>query len=198
MGTTPNFLWLEAILRHARAYLAARPDSPISARYLDSVIAAQDIFRQTRLGTDRAYSKWRHKYFDTIAAHKKIRVIYDQARRDCIEWGLDGFPDHFVSYTEEEATQLAAEDMIAFLGDVEIDTDWHQKAIVDLQQAVTDARAIVEAQEAEYRTYRGRVRERKLGYDRAYNLAREFFAAVEDDLDRDGEDYRKLSPYPLF
>lgn len=196
MTTTPNFLWLEAILRHARAYLSARPDGAASKRYLSSVEEALEVFRRTRRETDQSYLGWRHAYNDVIKAHKMVRLAYDQARKHCIEWGFDDYPDHFVSYTEEEKTQAAALDMIAFLEkhDPE-EADWIEPTLGQLRRTIDDARQAFARQEVEWGQYRGRVRARRIGYDRGYSLSQELFDVLKDELDRNSEDYRKLSPY---
>jgi hypothetical protein len=102
-----------------------------------------------------------------------------------------------VAYTDEEITQRAAQEMIAFLEGCGLDADWLETSIARLKSTIDDAKQTFTDQEVLQKVYRGKVKERKRGYDRAYALTREFFAAVKSDLDRDSEDYRLLSPYPL-
>ncbi|MCA9564314.1 MAG: hypothetical protein KC561_12540 [Myxococcales bacterium] len=196
MGTTPNHVQLEGILRDSIAYLKENPKSK-GASYLDTVEEAYTGFLESRAFTDRAYLDWRNLFNDALIAHKRVREAYDHARRQCQEWGVDGFPDRYVAYTEEEPTQEAAVDMAAFLKKLDLDAAWVGKAIERLDSSVAAARAALKSQEVALAAYRKKIKARSTGYELAYRTAREFFQVVSSELEYGSEQYYRLTTIPF-
>ena len=196
MGTTPNFLQIERILVNALAYVARTPKSA-GARLRDEVQATLTELRHVLKVTDQDYLTWRGAYHEVISSHKAIRQAYDAARNHCLEWAVEGFPDQFISYTEEEDTRDIAAKMVAFLGGLDLDAEWVAESSQLLQAAINTADQKSTQQDDALYTYRRKVQARKSGYDTAYEVACAFYRQIEDELDYGSPDYYGLTPHPL-
>ena len=196
MGTTPNYIQIERILINQQQYASQKPTSAGGSLKADVEQALTD-FRDAVDLTDREYLAWRSTFNGVLKAHKGLRAQYDGARNECLEWGVDGFPDAFVSYMDEEKTQENGEAMVVFLKDVDLNQEWVAARTQSLQQALNEARSAQQMQEIALRKYRGLVPTRTTGYKNALRVAREFFAAVKGELEFGTTDYNNLTPHAV-
>jgi hypothetical protein len=194
MPTSPNFIQLEALLRHAIEYQNAHPSSSSGGGYLDALVETLETFRETRHETDRDYLSWRNEYHDTMTAHKAIRLAYDSARNECVEWGLGAYPDHYVSYMDEPETREVGVAMVAFLEGVDLDDDWVTSSAREIQAKIDAADQAATRQATQLGAYKRTVRVRKIAYDNAYELVRDHFKEIRHEFDRDSDDYLRLCP----
>ena len=196
MGTTPNYLQIERILINQQKYAATTPSSAGSALQSEVEQALTD-FRAAIATTDKGYLTWRTTFNDVLKASKNLRGQYDAARTECLEWGLDGFPDEFDTYMDDGKTLANGEAMLAYLREVELDQEWVAARVQSLQQALNDTKALISTQEGALREYRNIVPVRTTGYENALRVAREFFATVKGELEFGTKDYIDLTPHAV-
>ena len=197
MPTTPNFLRLQTVLENTISYLEGQPDSEFATQYLDAFHKAAAAFSESKVQTDKSYLVWRHAYNNVLKTSKKISQVYSQARKLCTEWAIRGFPDHSLSYTDEEATRGTASKMLDFLNELSEDFSWIEPTTRDLKAAMDDGKEALATQEERLRDYRDTVKQRKIGYNAGYLLSGEFFNRIKHELEPEDETLRAVTPFPI-
>jgi len=195
MGTTPNLVQLERLLLNGAEYLARNPASSGSS-YRAQLDAALQTFREARANTDASYLTWRTEFNASLKAHKAVRLAYDRARKNCIEWGVDSFPDDFISYMDGERTQTVAYRMVKFLKALDLDADWVPELIEALETTLANATQVVTRQEKTLAQYRRSVHQRIEGYNAGFGAVTELFELISGELEFGTEEFYGLSPNP--
>ena len=193
MGTTPNLVQLERLLLNGVEYLERNPASSGSS-YQSELGGALQAFRDARAKTDASYLTWRGEFNGSLKAHKAVRLAYDGARRNCIEWGVDSFPDDFISYMDSERTQTVAYRMLSFLNGLDLDADWIPKAKESLETTLAAATHVVAREEKTLAQYRRSVHQRIEGYNAAFEAVTKLFELIGGELEFGTEEFYGLSP----
>lgn len=179
--TQPNFLELRWKASRALELMEANPALRSSAAYRDRLARALEHFDRATRSTDDTYNEWRRQRGVQMKAFRELRRTSDRLRIKADEHALDGYPSEQVVYTEEDHMLGHAERVVAFLSKHENEWDWISDAISEVKQLADQSRDNKKREDAIYKTYTVRVKERVAAYDNLLSTFRNYLSDATSD-----------------
>lgn len=178
----PNFLDLDWRVRRAIELVQNHPDKASSLAYGVKLSRALDRFRATNTDTDATYTQWRMVRGKQMTAFRDLRLDSDRTRALSDEHAVDGYPTQRIVYTDEEELIAFVQNAIAFLKPHVGEWKWVQDQINTLDTGIVNAAALKREEQAAFRLYTARARERVAAYDDLYALFRSYLRDARNDL----------------
>lgn len=178
----PNFLDLDWRVRRAIELVQNHPDNASSVAYGVKLQHALERFRATNASTDATYTAWRQMRGKQMTAFRDLRLHSDRTRALCDEHAIDGYPSQRIVYTDEDELIAFVQDAIAFLTPHIGEWKWVQEQINTLDGGISNAANLKREEQAAYRLYCARARERVAAYEDLYALFRSYLRDARNDL----------------
>lgn len=181
----PNFLELDWRVRRAIELTQARPEMTSSRAYSSQLGTLLENFRTKTDETDTTYVSWRATRGEQMKAFRDLRLESDRVRVLCDEHGLDEYPSQRIVYTDEDELMAFIGQAVAYLKAHQGEWDWIPGRISALESGVSSAAALKREEQAKFRRYRERAKDRVASYDLLYGLFRDYLRDARLDVAND-------------
>jgi len=177
----PNFLDLDWRVRRAIELVQNHPNTASSLAYGVKLQGALERFRATNTDTDATYTAWRMKRGKQMTAFRDLRLESDRTRALADEHAVDGYPTQRIVYTDEDELIAFVQSAIAFLKPRVDEWKWVQDQINKLDTGIANAATLKREEQAAFRLYTARAKERVAAYENLYALFKNYLRDAKND-----------------